>query len=108
MPAGLELDALIHQILGRTVPAHVYPSYSTDRTAIDESKKELESILGIRIVAGQTHMRGWPWFARYETNPSDGTEVLAETYPLAICRLALLKKLKGQGAVALESPQERA
>lgn len=39
-------------------------------------------------------MRRHRYFARYETDPSDGTEVLADTKELAICRLALLRAVK--------------
>jgi hypothetical protein len=35
------------------------------------------------------------FFARYDSDPSTATEVLAETEPLAICRLALILLKRG-------------
>lgn len=94
-PPGPELDALIHELLLSPEPTPNFPPYSTDSSAIDKVKKRLQAALGISIITGKTRFRRKPWFARYQTDASDGTEVLAETYSLAICRLALLKKQKG-------------
>jgi hypothetical protein len=43
------------------------------------------------VVVGRTGLPGRTWFARYERNAMDGTEVFANTFALAICRLALLR-----------------
>lgn len=95
LPPGPELDALIHHsILGQRSTANC-PPYSTDSATIDQAKRNIQAALGISIISGKTKFHRKPWFARYQTDASDGTEVLAETYPLAICRLALLKKQKG-------------
>ena len=56
----------------------------------------LKAITGRSVIVGQTALRKTRWFARYETDPSDGTEVLAESQALAICRLALLHAAKEQ------------
>jgi len=92
VPAGRELDALIHhQVLGNQVNGSC-PSYSTDEAEADRLKALLKRLSGKEIVTGHTRIRGRSWFARCETDPSTSTEVLADTYPLAICRLALLRK----------------
>ena len=91
VPAGGELDALIHQqVLGNQIEGRC-PSYSTDKVEAERLKTALKRLLGREIVTGQTRIRGRGWFARYESDPSTSTEVLADTYPLAICRLALLR-----------------
>ena len=43
------------------------------------------------IIVGRTSLAGRTWFARYERNAMDGTEVFANTFALAVCRLALLR-----------------
>jgi hypothetical protein len=43
------------------------------------------------VVVGHTSLPGRTWFARYERDAMDGTEVFADTFALAICRLALLR-----------------
>jgi hypothetical protein len=43
------------------------------------------------VIVGRTTLPGRTWFARYERNQMDGTEVFADTFALAICRLALLR-----------------
>jgi hypothetical protein len=50
----------------------------------------LKSNFGKPIVIGQTRMANKKFFARYDSDPSTATEVLAETEALAICRLALI------------------
>jgi len=92
--SGRELDALIHfQVFNK--PWHLAaPCYSTDRKTADELKRDLESKYGTPIVTGKTAMRVPLWFARYEVEPGNPTEVLAETYPLAISRLAVLRALE--------------
>lgn len=87
--AGPELDSLIHkEVMGSP---HSQPEpYSTDDRAAEKVRARLKSELGRKFVYGRSNIRGLAWFARNETDTSGGTEVLAETYPLAICRLALL------------------
>jgi hypothetical protein len=90
--AGPELDQMIH---GRVMRMEDQcPSYSTDEKAARRVLARLKSLTGRSIVVGRTALRKTQYFARYETDPSDGTEVLAETLPLAVCRLALLRVLK--------------
>ncbi len=70
------------------------PPYSTDESAARRVLARLRNVAGQPVIVGRTSMRKHRWFARYETDPSDGTEVLAETMELAICRLALLRTVK--------------
>jgi hypothetical protein len=91
--AGPELDRLVHEkVMGQTSedPA----AYSTDERAARRVLAKLKADFGRTVVTGRTSLRDKRWFARYETNASDGTEVLAETLELAICRLALLRVIK--------------
>jgi hypothetical protein len=92
--AGPELDAVIHyDVLGK--PVHeAPPRYSTDLEHAEELKRFIEAQYGSTVISGQTSIRGKRWFARYEIDPGNPTEVLAETYALAISRLALLRMNK--------------
>lgn len=93
LPAGADLDRLVQrQVMG--LPLEQCPPYSTDEKAARQVLAKLRSACSKNIVVGKTSLRKTRWFARYETNPSDGTEVLAESLPLAICRLALLRAAK--------------
>ena len=93
IPAGAELDRLIQQqIMGIT--SGECPPYSTDEKASRQVLAKLKAICHKNVVIGRTSLRKARWFARYETDPSDGTEVLADSLPLAICRLALLRAAK--------------
>jgi hypothetical protein len=89
MPAGPALDALIHtKVMGlsqRTQP----PAYSTDIDEASKVKDKLQSGRGISIVYGLTPMPDRNWFARCALPAGSQLEVLANTYPLAICRFAL-------------------
>jgi hypothetical protein len=87
--AGPELDAAIHVRVMHMSPAELCPAYSSDDA---EAKRVLSTLRAGResIVFGRTDLAGRTWFARYETNAMDGTEVFADTFALAICRLALL------------------
>ena len=88
--ASEDLDRLIHvRVMGET--SSECPSYSADEKAARRVLARLKATSGRTVVIGRTAMRHRQWVARYETDPSDGTEVLAETLPLAICRLALLR-----------------
>lgn len=88
--AGPELDRLVHIHVMRQ-PNPEIPPYSTDEKESRRVLNKLKTDLGRTVITGRTAMRKQTWFARYETNPSDGTEVLAETLELAICRLALVR-----------------
>jgi hypothetical protein len=89
MPAGPELDQLIHtRVMGLADNEH--PTYSTDERAARRVLARIKAESGRTVVVGKTALRNARYFARYETDPSDGTEVLAESLPLAICRLALI------------------
>jgi hypothetical protein len=90
--AGVALDALVHEYLMDQSPTdRDVPHYSTDEKAAEKVRSRLKSKYGAVVIFGRTRLKGRTWFARYETDARDGTEVLAETYPLAISRLALLR-----------------
>lgn len=90
--SGPVLDSLVHQeVLGLSGPPD---SYSTDERAAEKAYRHLRASLGRKLKCGHSHIRGKPWFARNENDANGGTEVLAETYALAICRLAPLTKGK--------------
>ncbi len=88
---GPELDALIHERLmklpckdGRA------PAYSADTNLAKRVLTKLK--MGQQsVIVGRTSLEGRTWFARYERNEMDGTEVFADSFELAICRLALLR-----------------
>lgn len=65
-------------------------AYSTDESAADRVKARIKSMYGYPVETGQTKMKPRKFFARFESGPSTSTEVLADTLPLAICRLALV------------------
>jgi hypothetical protein len=93
--AGCELDNLIHsRVMGRS--SETTPPYSIDLDAAWCVLNRLKEMTHARVVVGRTALRNRPWFARYETDPSDGTEVFGETPALAICRLALLHTAKSK------------
>jgi hypothetical protein len=91
-PAGPELDAIIHgRLFGHGEAANDrVPPYSTSVSESSKVRSRLKSNYGHPIVVGQTRMSNRRFFARYDSDPSTATEVLAETEPLAICRLALI------------------
>lgn len=89
MPAGPQLDELIHtRVMG--LSDREYLPYSTDEKAAKRVLARIKADSGRTVVVGKTALRTARYFARYESDPSDGTEALAETLPLAICRLALI------------------
>ncbi len=100
--AGPELDRIIHQLVMGEAGERC-PEYSTDETAARRVLAKLKSVPGKTVVVGRTALRQKRFFARYETNASDGTEVLAETLPLAICRLALLRIQKEHDGLRIGS-----
>ena len=89
--AGPELDAFIHlRVMKQTAPGAVCPAYSSE----DKQAKRVLSTLRTgrpSVIVGRTSLVGRTWFARYERDAMDGTEVFAATFALAICRLALLR-----------------
>jgi hypothetical protein len=89
--AGPELDAIIHlRLMNQSALNGSCPAYSTE----DKLAKLVLSKLRTgqpSVIVGRTQLEGRTWFARYERNAMDGTEVFASTFALAICRLALLR-----------------
>jgi hypothetical protein len=95
-PAGPELDDLIHRgLFGANRENGRTPSYSTNPSESSRVRTRLKANYGHPIVVGQTRMATKRFFARYDSDPSTATEVLAETEPLAICRLALILLKRG-------------
>lgn len=88
---GRELDAHIHHQILKQPLSSIYPSYSTDPSAANVLRKHLEASKGLRITVGKTATHPSSWFARYEIDKGNPTEVLADSYPAAICRLAILR-----------------
>ena len=94
IPAGPELDQLIHRwVMGST--ARIVPPIPPKKKK-PAGCSRLKTLAGRSVIVGKTAMRRARWFARYETDPSDGTEVLADSLALAICRLALIHVIKEQ------------
>jgi|SRR5688572_33373260 len=90
-PAGPDLDAIIHRkLFGHNSENEKAPAYSTNTSESSRVRSKLKSHFGHPIVVGQTRMTNKRYFARYDSDPSTATEVLAESEPLAICRLALI------------------
>lgn len=88
--AGEALDLAIHSQVFGISDADSCPPYSTDEGESVKVKRALKSEFGVPIKTGKTQIRSKPYFARYGSDPSTSTEVVAETLPLAICRVALL------------------
>ncbi len=96
-PAGTELDDIIHRkLFGKQSADGAAPKYSTDEDEAAKVRARLKATYGKPIVVGRTRMQGRPHFARYDSDPSTATEVVAETEPLAACRLALLLLRRGE------------
>ena len=93
--AGRELDGLIHDYCFRADGEVL--AYSTDEKAAEKVRSHVKSAFGYAVSTGETRLRGRRFFARLESGPSTATEVLAETWPLAICRLALVMNLRHPG-----------
>ena len=87
---GEALDLAIHSHVFGVSDADSCPPYSTDESESVKVKRALKSEFGVAIKTGKTQIRTKPFFARYGSDPSTSTEVVAETLPLAICRVALL------------------
>ena len=86
---GPELDRFLHRQLfdfcdeGRGIPA-----YSSDETASSKVKARLRALRGHAVAIGRVGGRERSYFARLESDPSTATECIAQTQPLALCRLA--------------------
>jgi hypothetical protein len=92
-PPGPELDKWIHAKLFPNENSSP-PPYSTDDKAAEKVRSRLKILYGHRVETGTTRLRHTPYFARFDTGPSTSTEALAESLPLAICRLALVVALR--------------
>lgn len=92
--AGPELDQCIHLWLtGRKSDRS--PAYSSDRNEAERVCEKLRNGQA-RVVVGETRLRIRRWFARYENGSPRGTEALAVTPALAICRLVLVLAWKSR------------
>jgi hypothetical protein len=89
--AGPELDAVIHvRLMKQLVSNSPCPAYSTEDACAKRVLSKLRSGQP-SVIVGRTQLEGRTWFARFERNAMDGTEVFASTFALAVCRLALLR-----------------
>ena len=89
-PASRQMDSIINQGLFGETSSSTCPSYSTDDRLVHKIRRKLQSTYNTTITLGRTRISAMPYFARYGTDVSTSTEVLAETKSLAICRMALL------------------
>jgi hypothetical protein len=89
-PASRELDAFIHHEVLKNGVTDQYPFYSTEEEAALQLMRLIERASGVKIVTGSSTVSNKPWFARYELDVGNPTEVLAEAFPLAVCRLVIL------------------
>lgn len=94
-PAGRDLDARVHVRFMRedTDPASC-PRYSTNMRDAREVLRRLRASYSRPVICGRTTLADRSWFVRAMTDSQRGTEVLAETLPLAICRLAVIRAAK--------------
>ena len=92
IPAGDELNLLVHKkLFPHKAPGNCL-QYSEDEAAAQVALRQLKSKIDSTIVTGKLRSsRRARYFARYGADPSTSTEVLAETLPLAICRLIALR-----------------
>lgn len=82
---------MVHRRLFARSEEGEIPPYSMDPAHSSKIRSKLKSMYGHPIVTGKTRMgEGKRFFARYEPDPSTATEVLADSEPLALCRLAVL------------------
>ena len=84
--AGTELDECVHSVLGS--PSVEVPEYSKCEYAAKSLVKSLKKKLRTKVKVGRAS-RGM-WFAQFGTDPSTSTEVLADSMPLAVSRMAVL------------------
>jgi hypothetical protein len=90
---SVELDNWLHDYFFKDGSSRPL-AYSTDQAAAEKLRARLKSVYGHKVLTGTTRVRNAQFFARLESGPSTSTETLAETYPLAICRLALVVALR--------------
>ncbi len=92
IPAGPDLDRIVHEKVFRTDQTSDCPPYSTDEDLARKVYRELRKRFDSSVIIGKTRTNsGKRYFARYGSDPSTSTEVLAESFPLAICRMAALR-----------------
>jgi hypothetical protein len=92
LPAGFELDALIHyHVMGEATRFEHCPRYSTEIRAAKKVRARMRWFYRTVVTSGRTNISERPWFARVVAESDRGTEVIAESLPLAICRLALVR-----------------
>ena len=90
--AGPELDRIIHERVFHQIPEDSCPGYSTSRELAQRVLRHLIDRFDSSVVTGRTRSnRAKRYFARYGSDPSTSTEVLAETFALAVCRLAAIR-----------------
>jgi hypothetical protein len=85
MPAGREMDVTIgYHVMDLVAPPEIYPEYSTD---IAEAWRVVEKYQNSKIVK-----RGGFYFCDLDQEDYDYSQ--ADTAQLAICKAALLAKIK--------------
>ncbi len=94
-PAGRDLDAWVHvSFMRETSDPASCPRYSTEMREARAVLRRLRATYSRPVVCGRTTLADRSWFVRAMTDRHRGTEVLAETLPLAICRLAVIRGAK--------------
>ena len=92
MPAGRDLDARIHlRFMKESTDLAACPRYSIEMREARKVLGRLKETYARPVVFGRTTLTDRMWFARAMTDSERGTEVLADSLPLAICRLALVQ-----------------
>lgn len=97
MPAGREMDELIGKIIYQdALSFYVLPNYSTDiRAAWDVVEKIKEKTFGV-YWKDRPDIEDWCIVLNAVDSYSGAEAVYGETFPLAICRAALLVESNGQ------------
>lgn len=90
MPPGRDLDRCVAEHLYGPNGTSEPPPFSTDEAEAGKLRVQLEERFGRSVTVGKTRMARFPYFARFESGASTSTEVLAESVPLALARLALI------------------
>jgi hypothetical protein len=90
-PAGNELDI---QLAAYFFKNESVQPYSTDPKHASRLKKAIEAKYDQDVVVGLTRTRTPFHFARLDEDPSTSVETLAESYALALARLALVLALR--------------
>ena len=90
--AGPDLDRLVQKKVFQAEISNSPPPYSKDEELAKKVYHEIRKRFDSSVVIGKTRgSNAKRYFARYGSDPSTSTEVLAETLPLAICRMAALR-----------------